>query len=99
MIAGRPSITNQDLNNLHHAHERVLTAPAILAHLSYDEVGLLVTSAASVLNASSTLTDALPYALNLRVAELLHRYACAEQATRSEHRAFGGSGVSKREAA
>lgn len=100
LLNGAPYVFNADLLGLHEAHDRVVAAPALLDGLTYDQLGVLKTSALTVLSAERSLAPCLPYALDLRTAELLHKRASAEQAQRAEHRrAFGSAARPQRRAA
>lgn len=90
LVAGRVHCFDLDLRNLDVAHERVLSAPADLSGLTYDEVTTLQMAAFSVLRARRADWMALPYTLNMVAADAVAARASNERAARPEYAAVFG---------
>lgn len=90
MVAGKPYVFNAGSLGLYLANEAVLTAPADLTRLSYDDVSALLMAAETVLTARPERTG-YARALDVQAAEILAKRAANERASRPEYvKAFGG---------
>ena len=85
LVAGKVSVFNANLLNLHVAHEVVLAAPADLTRLTYAEVDALANAALKVAAASPSLLMSLPYRVSVRFADAVAARACDERACRPEY--------------